>query len=637
MNIIIPLGGLGQRFKEDGYSSPKPLINILGKQMIFHVIDNLNLTEDDNLFLIYNKELNKYSFNTILKNRYPKINLIELNKQTEGAAETILIGLNSLIPELLNRKCILLDCDTFYNIDIINIYQNEDKNMIFCFKDNQEKPIFSYLNITENNIIIDIKEKVKISEYANTGCYCFSNGNILKKYCEKIISKNIREKNEFYTSCVIKEMLNDKHIFKSHIINIDSFSCVGTPLQLKIYCSNFNENIEKKRFCFDLDNTLVTSPIIQNDYSTVEPIYKNIEYLRYLKNTGHYIIIYTARRMNTYKSNVGLILKNISKITYDTLDKFNIPYDEIYFGKPYADFYIDDLAINAYDDLEKQVGIYKTTIKERCFNEIIHDKMDIIIKKSDFKKIDGEIYYYLNIPPKIRKYFPIFINSGINWYSIEKIKGITLSYLYVNQSLSEEILIKYLQLFNTIHNLEKNIDTDINTNTNINIYDNYYNKIIERYEESYYSEFPNSKEIYNKLIQYFKDYETNKSGILGIIHGDAVFSNCIIDENNNFKLIDMRGKLNNTLTIYGDILYDYAKIYQSLIGYDEILLDKIISNEYKTKLLNIFIYFVQKNLGNEYLFRIKMICNSLLFTLLPLHNNNKCNDFYKLIDMSIYE
>jgi dTDP-glucose pyrophosphorylase len=218
MNIIIPLGGLGKRFKDDGYINPKPLINILGKPMIFHVLDNLVLKKEDNLFIIFNKELNKYSFNTILKNKYNNINLIELNKQTDGAAETILIGLNNISKNLLNKKFILLDSDTFYNIDIINIFRNEEKNLIFSFIDNQENPIFSYLNINDNNIITDIKEKVKISDYANTGCYCFNNGNNLKKYCEKIVNTNIRENNEYYISCVIKEMLNDNHIIKNHCI-----------------------------------------------------------------------------------------------------------------------------------------------------------------------------------------------------------------------------------------------------------------------------------------------------------------------------------------------------------------------------------------------------------------------------------
>ena len=93
----------------------------------------------------------------------------------------------------------------------------------------------------------------------------------------------------------------------------------------------------------------------------------------------------------------------------------------------------------------------------------------------------------------------------------------------------------------------------------------------------------------------------------------------------------MRGKLDNVLTIYGDIVYDYAKVYQSLLGYDEILLDKIVSNEYRKKLINIFIDFIKENLGEKYINIIKMITKSLLLTLLPLHNNNKCIKFYNLI------
>ena len=628
MNIIIPLGGLGKKFKEDKYTKPKPLINIFGKEMIFHLIDNLKLKDDDNLFLIYNKELNKYSFNMIMKNKYKNINLIELNKQTEGAAETILFGLNNISSKLLKNKCVLLDCDTFYHIDILDVYRQQINNSIFCFKDYQDKPIFSYLEIINDNIVINIKEKIKISEYANTGCYCFKSGDILKEYCSKIIENNIREKGEYYTSCVIKEMIKDNHIFNSNLINNDDFSCVGTPTQLKIYSSNNNNDInKKKRFCFDLDKTLVTNLFIDEYYSSVEPINKNIEYLKFLKQLGHHIIIYTSRGMKEQNGNMGLIMKDICKITLDTLENLEIPYDEIYFGKPHADFYIDNITINANEDLDKQIGFYRTHIKERFFNEIKSEQMNIIIKKSDDKKLEGEIYYYNNIPNEIKKYFPIFINKGSNWYSIEKINGLTLSYLYVNESLSEDLLKKYLSILNKIHNLNKII------NDNLNIYNNYSNKIKDRYNNYDYSIFNNSDIIYNKLIDYFDNYENNNKGIYGIIHGDTVFSNCIIDYNNNFKLIDMRGKIGNVLTIYGDILYDYAKIYQSLIGYDEILFDKIVSNDYKIKLLNIFNLFITEKIGFEYLEIIKMICNSLLFTLIPLHKNEKCILFYNLIQI----
>jgi len=73
MNIIIPLGELGENFKKDGYFKPKPLINIFGKPMIFFVIDSLSINENDNLIIIYDKQLNNYNFDIILKNKYKNI------------------------------------------------------------------------------------------------------------------------------------------------------------------------------------------------------------------------------------------------------------------------------------------------------------------------------------------------------------------------------------------------------------------------------------------------------------------------------------------------------------------------------------------------------------------------------------
>lgn len=111
------------------------------------------------------------------------------------------------------------------------------------------------------------------------------------------------------------------------------------------------------RICFDIDKTLVTSPNVEGDYSTVKPIYKNIEFVRLVKSLRHTVILYTARKMGTYSGNSGRALAEIGKITFETLEKFNIPYDEIYFGKPSADFYIDDKAVYAFDNLERATGI----------------------------------------------------------------------------------------------------------------------------------------------------------------------------------------------------------------------------------------------------------------------------------------
>ena len=43
--ILIPLGGIGQRFKENGYNKPKALVNVFGKSIISYVLDNLIFSE----------------------------------------------------------------------------------------------------------------------------------------------------------------------------------------------------------------------------------------------------------------------------------------------------------------------------------------------------------------------------------------------------------------------------------------------------------------------------------------------------------------------------------------------------------------------------------------------------------------
>lgn len=99
------------------------------------------------------------------------------------------------------------------------------------------------------------------------------------------------------------------------------------------------------RIAIDLDGTIC--PIKQPDqsYADLEPLPGAVERIRELHAAGHYIIILTARNMATRQGNLGQVMKNIGKLTLDWLDKFGVEYDEIYFGKPNAEIYIDDRAL----------------------------------------------------------------------------------------------------------------------------------------------------------------------------------------------------------------------------------------------------------------------------------------------------
>lgn len=103
------------------------------------------------------------------------------------------------------------------------------------------------------------------------------------------------------------------------------------------------------RVVVDLDGTICPIKQTGQTYDQLVPLPGAVERLTALKEAGHYIIIQTARNMATCQSNLGKVMKNVGKITLDWLDQYNIPYDEIYFGKPNADLYIDDRALRFQD------------------------------------------------------------------------------------------------------------------------------------------------------------------------------------------------------------------------------------------------------------------------------------------------
>jgi len=119
------------------------------------------------------------------------------------------------------------------------------------------------------------------------------------------------------------------------------------------------------RIVIDIDGTIGELRKNKLDYSYIKVIKDAIKKINSFKKDGHYIILQTARHMKTCNGDQGKVLAKIGKKTLDWLEKNKIPYDEIYFGKPYADIYIDDLAhkflnwekINTNDFNDNKVNI----------------------------------------------------------------------------------------------------------------------------------------------------------------------------------------------------------------------------------------------------------------------------------------
>lgn len=122
-----------------------------------------------------------------------------------------------------------------------------------------------------------------------------------------------------------------------------------------------------KRIIMDLDETICSNH--SPDYSESKPNIAVIGKLHEYRALGFEIIISTSRNMRTYSGNIGKITAHTLPTIIDWLKSHNVPYDEIYVGKPWCGhegFYVDDRAIRpdefsrlTYEEIKNLTGIKK--------------------------------------------------------------------------------------------------------------------------------------------------------------------------------------------------------------------------------------------------------------------------------------
>ncbi|UNI15637.1 hypothetical protein JDV02_002151 [Purpureocillium takamizusanense] len=547
----------------------------------------------------------------------------------------------------LERKTVSLDCDTIYWNDILGQVRDMPTRQggCFYFKDNGDKPIYSYIKTEDRDglqSIIDIQEKKAISNKANSGAYVFRTAQELKSYAEENLDVpgiNSQDVGEYFTSQLIAHMIQDGVPYVGLPIQKQDMSCVGTPEQLQDFLRRVKSDeckhplaLKKRRFCFDLDLTLVGVPAVSGDYSTCPPIEKNIRLVKQLYNAGHHIIIHTARRMRTHNGNVGSVIADVGPVTFTQLATYGIPFHEVYFGKPYADVYIDDLAVNANLDTTREIGWFDRQddmppnhmdmtqqssdhtnghangrtnshkkagmVAARDFNtiQVIDDK---VIKSTKSEQILGEMWFYLHMPPEIASIIPkihgmeFFAETGTFTITMDNCRGRTFSHMLVGRSITKGRFLSFLKGLYAFHTA-KRVDEPSNVDTPpslqallekqshhrgdqpVNIYANYGDKLRHRYERHracYDALGPLAGSLFSRIHEFLDTYEAEGKGVhADVIHGDPVFSNAILSPDDSVvTFIDVRGQVGDVLTSEGDVHYDLAKVLQSLCGYDHIL------------------------------------------------------------------
>ena len=111
----------------------------------------------------------------------------------------------------------------------------------------------------------------------------------------------------------------------------------------------------KRTIVFDVDDTILTTT--NRDYANSQPMMEVVVGLRALKEAGWYIILQTARGMGRSNGNIEAVREEVTNEITSFCAKYDIPYDELLLGKPWAAYYVDDKAMRPEEFAAKYRGL----------------------------------------------------------------------------------------------------------------------------------------------------------------------------------------------------------------------------------------------------------------------------------------
>ena len=231
LNVLVPMAGAGSRFAQQGYTFPKPLIEVNGKPMIQVVVENLNI-EAHYIFIVQQEHYEKYNLKYLLNLIAPGCDIVQVNGVTEGAACSTLLA-----KEYINNDAPLVMANSDQYVEwnsnecMYAFTADEIDGGILTFE--ATHPKWSYARVGTDGFVSEVAEKKVISNEATVGVYYWKKGSDYVKYAEQMIEKNIRVNNEFYVCPVFNEAIGAGKKIK--VKRVENMWGIGTPEDLETF------------------------------------------------------------------------------------------------------------------------------------------------------------------------------------------------------------------------------------------------------------------------------------------------------------------------------------------------------------------------------------------------------------------
>ena len=231
LNVLVPMAGAGSRFAQQGYTFPKPLIEVNGKPMIQVVVENLNI-EAHYIFIVQQEHYEKYNLKYLLNLIAPGCDIVQINGITEGAACSTLLA-----KEFINNDAPLVMANSDQYVEwnsnecMYAFTADEIDGGIVTFE--ASHPKWSYAKLGDDGFVSEVAEKKVISNEATVGIYYWKKGSDYVKYAEDMIAKDIRVNNEFYVCPVFNQAIEDGKKIK--VKRVNEMWGIGTPEDLNYF------------------------------------------------------------------------------------------------------------------------------------------------------------------------------------------------------------------------------------------------------------------------------------------------------------------------------------------------------------------------------------------------------------------
>ncbi len=239
LKVLMPMAGKGQRFKDQGTMTPKPLIPVLGKPMITWATMSLSffheIPPEDIIAVVRRDDILNDHIDREIKTIFGGASVL-VDEEPRGAATTALVA-----RDMINNKnpLLIMDCDIFFSSptfeEIVTQGRTADGSIpVFAAKGNK----WSFSAVDKNNAIQAVTEKNRVQHTncitrANVGFYFFSRGEDFVHAASRISKK--KNKEEYYISSVVNDLIREG--FRFSAAACDAVHSLGTPEDLQIFIS----------------------------------------------------------------------------------------------------------------------------------------------------------------------------------------------------------------------------------------------------------------------------------------------------------------------------------------------------------------------------------------------------------------